>query len=79
MQNGRVNRDDLTKLRIERGAPAGAVPKPRRRWRALFIATIVAAVAGAFAWSRFAAPVAVETVTVAAIVSEMQAAFDARG
>ena len=55
---------DLSRLRIDRSATAGGIPPRRRRWR---IAFIIAAIllAAAFAWSRYNAPQAVETVSVA--------------
>ena len=55
---------DLSRLRIDRSAPVGGIPPRRRRWR---IALIIAAIllAAAFAWSRYNAPQAVETVSVA--------------
>ena len=54
--------DDLSKLRIER-APAAA-PRPRKHWGRLTLIGIVIAAAIAFAVTRYAGPVAVETVTV---------------
>lgn len=56
---------DLSKLRIDRAAPAGGGARPRRRWgRLLFIVALIAA-AAAFAWIRASAPASVELVTVA--------------
>ncbi len=53
---------DLSRLRIDRSGAAPAV-KPRWRLRLVLIALVIAA-AGAFAWMRFAAPQAVESVSV---------------
>lgn len=55
---------DLSRLRIDRSATGGGIPTRRRRWRIAFIATAILIVA-AFAWSRYNAPQAVETVIVA--------------
>ncbi len=54
--------DDLSKLRIER-APSAA-PRLKRRWGKLALIGVVVIAGVAFALSRFAAPVPVETVTV---------------
>lgn len=59
-----MNPNDLAKLRIDRAAP---VLRPRRRWRVLFIVSLLIVIAAAVAWTRFAAPVTVEMVTVATV------------
>ncbi len=59
-----MNPNDLAKLRIDRAAP---VLRPRRRWGLLVITTIILITGAAFAWTRFAAPVTVEVVTVATV------------
>ena len=57
--------NDLSQLRIDRGsAAAGARARPRRWGRIIAIAAVLL-LATAYAWSRFAAPVAVEAATVA--------------
>jgi RND family efflux transporter MFP subunit len=59
-----MDRNDLSKLKIDRTASAPA-HRPRRRWLRYGVAILV--VAGIFAWvgSRYAAPVQVEAATVA--------------
>ena len=59
-----MNPNDLAKLRIDRAAP---VLRPRRRWRVLLIVSLLTVIAAAVAWTRFAAPVTVEAVTVATV------------
>ncbi|HXU40857.1 MAG TPA: efflux RND transporter periplasmic adaptor subunit [Burkholderiales bacterium] len=54
--------DDLSRLRIER-APSAA-PRLKRRWGRLALIGVVVAAGVAFALTRFAAPVPVETVAV---------------
>jgi len=57
-----VKPDDLSRLRIER-APSAA-PRLKRRWGKLALIGVVVAAGVAFALTRFAAPVPVETVAV---------------
>ena len=57
--------DDLSRLRIERLSDAAPRLRPRRRWARYGIAAAVLVLAGAWAASRFAAPVQVEAATVA--------------
>lgn len=57
--------DDLSKLRIER-APAAA-PRLKRRWGKLALIGVVVVAGAAFAFTRFASPVQVETVTVSTV------------
>ena len=57
--------DDLSRLRIERG-PAAA-PRLKRSWGKWLLAALVVAGAAAFAVTRFAAPVQVETVAVSTV------------
>ena len=59
-----VKPDDLSKLRIERSP---AAPRMKRRWGKWLIGALVLAGAIAFALTRFAGPVPVETVTVATV------------
>jgi len=58
-----VDRNDLTKLKIER--PAGGTLRPRRRWPLIVGLVIVVLLIGAFAASRLTGAIAVETATVA--------------
>ena len=58
-----VKPDDLSRLRIDRTAQGG--PVRRRSWMRYGIVAIVIVAAAAWAWSRFAAPTAVETAAVA--------------
>jgi RND family efflux transporter MFP subunit len=60
-----VKPDDLSKLRIER-APAAA-PRLKRRWGKLALIGVVVVAGAAFAFTRFASPVQVETVTVSTV------------
>jgi len=60
-----VKPDDLSRLRIERLSDAAPRLRPRRRWARYGIAAAVLVLAGAWAASRFAAPVQVEAATVA--------------
>ena len=57
--------DDLSRLRIDRLSDAAPRLRPRRRWTRYGIAAAVLALAGAWAASRFAAPMQVEAATVA--------------
>lgn len=57
-----MTQTDLSRLRIDRSAPAPA-GRPRRRLRLVLILLVVAAAAG-YGWTRYAAPQAVETVSV---------------
>ena len=57
--------DDLSRLKIER-APATA-PRLKRRWGTLALLGIAIAAAAAFAFTRFAGPVQVETVAVSTV------------
>ena len=59
-----MNTADLSKLRIDRSAPAGSSGRKRSRLRWMVIGAVVLA-AGFFAASRYSAPPAVETATVA--------------
>ena len=54
---------DLSKLRIDRAAPAGGV-RARARWGRWLFGLAVIVVAGGLAWMRASAPPAVELVTV---------------
>src|SRR5689334_18094565 len=58
-----MDRNDLSRLRIER--PAGGTLRPRRRWRLIALSLVVVLVIGAFAASRFTGSLQVETATVA--------------
>jgi RND family efflux transporter MFP subunit len=60
-----VKPDDLSKLRIER-APAAA-PRLKHRWGKLALIGVVVVAGAAFAFTRFASPVQVETVTVSTV------------
>ena len=58
--------DDLSRLKIDRSA-SGSPVRRRRSWLRYAIGAVVVAAAAAFAWSRVAAPPAVETATVASV------------
>jgi len=58
-----VDRNDLSRLKIER--PAGGTLRPRRRWPLIAGLIVVFLLVGAFAVSRFTGAVQVETATVA--------------
>ena len=55
---------DLSKLHIDRSAPASGAPGPRRRWLRTLVIIVVIAAAVSFGWSRLGAPQAVEMATV---------------
>jgi len=59
-----VKPDDLSRLRIERSPSA---PRLKRRWGRLALIGVAVVAAGAFALTRFAGPVQVETVTVSTV------------
>jgi RND family efflux transporter MFP subunit len=63
-QNVAVKPDDLSRLRIERSPVA---PRLKRRWGKWAIVALAVAGAAAFALTRFAGPVQVETVAVATV------------
>jgi RND family efflux transporter MFP subunit len=60
-----VTSNDLSQLRIDRGSPAAGASARRRPWGRIVAIAAVLLLAGAYAWSRYAAPVAVEAATVA--------------
>jgi len=62
-----VKSDDLSRLRIDRTAQGGSAVRRRRSWVRYGIAAVVVAAALARVGSSFAAPRAVETVTVASV------------
>ena len=67
---------DLSKLRIDRSASAA----PRRRWLRIAIVAALLVLGAAYAWSRFAAPIPVETASVAsAYPSQNYALLNATG
>jgi len=55
--------DDLVQLKIDRLAEASPRLRSRRRWARYGIAAVVLALAGAWAATRFIAPVQVEAAT----------------
>ena len=59
--------DDLSRLRIDRTAQRGSAVRRRRSWLRYGVAAVVVAALLAWAASRFAAPPAVQTVTVASV------------
>ena len=62
-----VKSDDLSRLKIDRTAQGGSAVRRRRSWVRYGVAAVVVAAALAWVGSRFAAPPAVETVTVASV------------
>ena len=58
-----MDRNDLTKLKIER--PAGGTLRRRRRWPVVAVSLVIVLFVGAFAVSRFTGTIQVETATVA--------------
>jgi len=58
-----MDRNDLTRLKIERAA--GGTLRPRRRWPLVAASIVVVLVIGAFAVGRFTGAIQVETATVA--------------
>ena len=59
-----MSTSDLSKLRIDRTAPAPGSSRGKRGGWKIALVVILAALAAAFAWKRFAAAPAVEVVTV---------------
>ena len=57
--------NDLSQLRIDRGGATAAAHARRRPWGRIAALAAAVALAGAFAWGRFTAPVAVDVATVA--------------
>ncbi|HEV8095064.1 MAG TPA: efflux RND transporter periplasmic adaptor subunit [Burkholderiales bacterium] len=59
--------DDLSRLKIDRTAQGGSAVRRRRSWVRYGVAAVLVATLLAWVGSRFAAPPAVETVTVASV------------